>query len=142
MSERPVVLPIRMPGRPFVLQTWDAVTPGATNPREDGAGNLEAGGDFEDGRNGSICVSLRTYGTPVNDRGRETSVPFGMGVSEDEDFLPTLRVEEDALLGSLVGSQNVPVAETDNPNESTPPTHTRPPRPFSFQSTCSAIFGL
>ena len=114
----PVVLPTGILGRPIILSNWETVTSGVNNPREDGADNLDVDGDYDAEHNGSICISLRTSGTPANARDRETSEIFHIPTSEDgDDFLPTLEIDEDVGLDPQVEPNVAPVLERDNHNE-------------------------
>ena len=117
-SANAVVSPTGTFGRVDILQTWDTVTSEATALMEAGPGHLDAGSDSEDVQDGSDRVPLRIYGAPVNDRGHQTSGPFGRPTSGDEDdYLPTLGMGIDAVEELVRDSQNAPGAEMDNPNE-------------------------
>ena len=100
----PVMLPTGSLGRQNVFTNWETVISGVSNPRADGADNLNFDGDY-DSEVGSIFVSLNTSGTP---RHVDSTLDNGGGAvcenEEDEESLPHLEIDEDRELRGGRGS--------------------------------------
>ena len=115
-------------GRENLFHIWETVTTGVPNPRVDGPGNLNFDGDY-DSEVDSICVSLKTPGTPrhvgpVIDP--EANVVINTE-EEDEDSLTPLEIDEDRESAGANGETEVPNGRpcetftSENPNEAITP---------------------